>query len=931
MTVVDFAVWAYDSERSAIIWGNQTAADCWGVEGPDRFSDLPEAALAGLHGYLSLTEPFLLSFGGAHIRRFQIEKLSETLFLFTESSPPPELPLFLDRKNSTADGDSMLSTFDQTGRLVSRSHSASLQLPATDAQFTDRFINKDLGQVLWSKMAERDYAEGHYITNTIKGPRWHVVQLEKMATAEGGWLAQFREVDVDQFIKNEHVLRNALREQEVIFEHAGTGICFIQQSSDQPRVIMRCNSKFADIYGYTVEELIGQSSSILYQDQGSFQTLGGTAYPLLTEGALYTHKMKMKRKDGTLFWTQIKGTIISSTEPGLGYVWIVEDIDQQVKAEEALQLILHEQNLILDYAMVGIVFLKNRYVTRCNRRFEEMFGYQAGELSGSPSRQWYLTDEDWKAAGEACYAPLSRGDVFKKEMQLCCKDGIPIWCEVTSKAIDPQDMSKGSIWITMDITERKAADEALVKAQSELEQRVKERTAELAQANLDLHEEISERKMAEDRVRHMALHDALTGLPNRMLLEKRLGDALSKAERTHRNLAVLLIDLDRFKLINDSLGHHEGDQLLIEVAARLHSVVGGKDTVARLGGDEFVVVLHHVDGPDGVDEVIQKIQMKFKSEVKLALHSVSVTPSIGIAIYPEAGRNGTQLIKNADAAMYHAKASGRNCVQYFNRDLNDSLKERLLLETALSQALKQEQFELYYQPQVDVSRNCIIGVEALIRWNHPEKGVIPPDAFIPLAEESGMIIDIGSWVLHKACSQLARWRGMGYEKLSISVNLSALQVQRAAFVDEVAAVLREYHLPEHCLDLELTESVIMHNAEETIAALDHIHDLGIQISVDDFGTGYSSLSYLKRLPLDKLKIDRSFVQDITVDPDDAVICKTIISMAHNLNMEVIAEGVETKEQLKIIQDCGCEQYQGYLYSEPLPADQVTGLLQASCP
>lgn len=279
--------------------------------------------------------------------------------------------------------------------------------------------------------------------------------------------------------------------------------------------------------------------------------------------------------------------------------------------------------------------------------------------------------------------------------------------------------------------------------------------------------------------------------------------------------------------------------------------------------------------------------------------------------------------------MYHAKASGRNCAQYFNRSLDDSLKERISLENALNQALKLGQFELYYQPQLDVKSNRIIGAEALIRWNHPEKGMISPDAFIPLAEESGLIIDIGSWVLHQASDQLALWRKQGFDQLSVSVNLSALQVQKESFAKEVADVIREYGVPEACLDLELTESMIMRNAEETIAALDKIHNLGIQISVDDFGTGYSSLSYLKRFPLDKLKIDRSFVQDITVDTDDAMICKTIISMAHNLNLQVIAEGVETHAQLELLRDYGCEQYQGYLFAKPLPVEQMTKHLLAS--
>ena len=929
MTITDSAIWAYDVQRSAIIWGNQAAAGCWGVNKPDQLAEVDGREVHLLEDYLSADQPFELDFGSNKSRRFQTDKLSESIYLFSEVQSCPELKLSLDRTASSSDNNSMLSTFDQSGQLISRSHYATLRLPVADTLFIDRFVDKEQGMGLWRTMAEKDYAEGHFLTHTTDGPRWHIIQLNKSVAVNESWLVQLRELDIDQFIQNEHSLRNTLKEQEVIFEHAGTGICFIKDSQDHERKIIRCNRKFADIYDYRVEELIGQSSSILYPDFEAFSELGDSAYPSLMEGTLYTQKMKMKRKDGTLFWTQIRGNIISSNEPGLGYIWIVEDIDQQVKADEALKVILNEQNLILDYAMVGIVFLKNRSVTRCNQRFEEMFGYNAGELAGSSSRQWYLTEQDWKAAGNACYKPLSQGKVFQDEMLLSRKDGSPIWCEVTSKAIDPDDLAKGSIWITMDITERKAADVALARAHEDLELRVKERTKELAKANMDLLVEINERKMAEERVKHMALHDALTGLPNRLLLEERLENALSEAKSRQWQLAVLFIDLDRFKLVNDTLGHHEGDQLLVEVANRLHQVIGANDTVARLGGDEFVIVLNEIAGSAEINGVIEDIQQNFKPAVKLALQDMFVTPSIGVAIYPEDGETPVQLMKNADAAMYHAKASGRNCAQYFNRSLDDSLKERISLENALNQALKLGQFELYYQPQLDVKSNRIIGAEALIRWNHPEKGMISPDAFIPLAEETGLIVDIGSWVLHQASAQLAQWRKQGFEQLSVSVNLSALQVQKESFAKEVADVIREYGVPEACLDLELTESMIMRNAEETIAALDEIHNLGIQISVDDFGTGYSSLSYLKRFPLDKLKIDRSFVQDITVDTDDAMICKTIISMAHNLNLQVIAEGVETHAQLELLRDYGCEQYQGYLFAKPLPVEQMTEHLLAS--
>lgn len=919
------AIWAYNLQQSRILWGNQTAAQCWGVATPEQLVDLAPNSLQKLSDEMDRSDLFTLQFPSGERRRFHVEKLSGEVYLVSEIPGYPELTKTLQSHQSILDHNSLVSTYDEQGVLIERSGLAREMLAEDQLNFVDRFTDKDQALMVWQQLEHQDYFEGHYLTENPEGERWHIIQVSKILLADDGWIVQLRELDVDQFIQNEQQLRNTLCEQEVIFEHAGTGICFIQDGPNHDRQIMRCNRKFADIYGYTVDELINQNSSILYSNEGEYQKLGNSAYPKLMDGTLYTQRLRMKRKNGELFWTQIRGNIISTHQPGLGYIWIVEDIDEQVKSNRALESILKEQNLILDYAMVGIVFLKNRTVTRCNRRFEEMFGYDPGELDNSSSRQWYLTEDDWIEAGKACYEPLSEGKVYQGEMLLSRKDKTPVWCEVRSKAIDPANLSEGSIWITMDISKRKAAAEALAKAHDELEQRVAERTEELAHAISDLHMEINERKMAEERVKHMALHDALTGLPNRILLEERLESALRRAERGEHQIAVLFIDLDRFKMVNDSLGHHEGDQLLIEVGSRLHDIIRGADTVARLGGDEFVIVLDPLQTVEEVNHIVERIQSAFQREIKLALQHVFVTPSIGVALYPDDGETAIQLMKNADAAMYHAKDSGRNCAQFFNRGLDDSLKERITLENALYQALQDSQFELYYQPQVDVITQQVIGAEALIRWIHPEKGLIPPDAFIPLAEETGLIIDIGDWVLDNACQQLATWQ-QRIPGFVVSVNLSAMQVHQAQFVEKIKTTTARYPLTQDTLDLELTESMIMRNAEETISALDQLHELGIQISIDDFGTGYSSLSYLKRFPLDKLKIDRSFVQDITADTDDAMICRTIISMAHNLNLKVIAEGVETKEQLDLLREYGCELFQGYYYSRPLPVGEFNQLL-----
>ncbi len=923
----DIAIWGFDPKRPAVLWANRAACSLWQQ---NAFTEDEQPSLEQLQQFshaLSISETFRFAFDNQQ-HWFKAELLADHCFLITEVAAPV-LPYQQPEPTPLAAQRNLLSLYNQSGRLIDRSEEAERLLNEGETRFHERFLDPQEAEAIWQHLEITDYYEGACQMHSAQGVRWHVLNLSKRYISASDWQIQLREMDIDQFIRNEERLRSTLREQQVIFEHAGTGICFTKDLPDNYRQIVRCNHKFAEIYGYSTDELIGQSSAMLYASAEEYQYVGDAAYPRLGDGGLYSYRLKMKRKDGSLFWSEIRGKMISPQNPELGYIWIIEDINDYVQANQALKTVLNEHQLILDHAMVGIVFLKNRRVTHCNRRFEEIFGYDDGELHDSSSRQWYLSEHDWREAGRACYEPLSRGDVFKGEMLLSRKDGSPLWCEVSSKAIDPSDLDRGSIWITMDISERKAADAALARANEELEQRVESRTQELANAVQDLHQEINERRMAEERVKHMALHDALTGLPNRVLLEERLEQAVELAQRNSGQLAVLFIDLDRFKHINDSMGHHEGDQLLIQVANKLHDAVRSHDTVARLGGDEFVVVLNQVTSSEEVEQIIRQIQSSFQQEIRLALQDIYVTPSIGVAMYPNDGTSAIDLMKNADAAMYHAKDKGRNCSQFFNRGIDDSLKERVVLENALYQALKQQQFQLHYQPQVDVTSNRVIGAEALIRWRHPEKGLISPDAFIPLAEETGLIIDIGRWVLQEACQQLSRWCDQGMDDFVVSANLSALQVHQPEFVGDVQTIIDRSGVSPHLVDLELTESMIMRNAEETIAALKRLHNLGLQISVDDFGTGYSSLSYLKRFPLDKLKIDRSFVNDITADPDDAMICRTIISMAHNLNLKVIAEGVETHEQLSLLRNYGCELYQGYLFSRPVPADQISSMIAES--
>jgi diguanylate cyclase (GGDEF)-like protein/PAS domain S-box-containing protein len=436
-----------------------------------------------------------------------------------------------------------------------------------------------------------------------------------------------------------------------------------------------------------------------------------------------------------------------------------------------------------------------------------------------------------------------------------------------------------------------------------------------------------EQRGLNDRLAHQAHHDALTGLPNRVLLEDRLGVAISHAHRQGRPLAVLFLDLDQFKVINDSLGHSLGDRLLQAVAERLQAAVREGDTVARQGGDEFILLLPWIANAVDAAKVARKILEAIRQPFHLDGHDLYMTTSIGISVYPEDGETVAALIKNSDSALYRAKERGRDGVQLYTPAMNAQAAERLNLEGSLRRALPLGQFELYYQPVVDAARLQAVGVEALLRWRHPERGVLTPSDFINLAEVTGLIGQIGPWALRTACGQAKRWHDQGYRSLMLSVNVSARQFLEGDLVSQVASALDETGLDPALLELEITESLAMHRAEATSGTLGRLKGLGVRVAIDDFGTGYSSLAYLKRFPIDTLKIDRSFVQDIHTDPVAAAISRAVIVMAHTLKLRVVAEGVESEEQRDFLAANGCDYMQGYLFGRPVPATTCESLLR----
>ena len=436
------------------------------------------------------------------------------------------------------------------------------------------------------------------------------------------------------------------------------------------------------------------------------------------------------------------------------------------------------------------------------------------------------------------------------------------------------------------------------------------------------------RKLAEERVRHLAHYDELTGLPNRSLFNQRLSHALARVRRSGEPLALLFIDLDRFKNVNDSLGHDAGDRVLKETALRLRGCLREVDTVSRLGGDEFVVLIEGPPQLSDVAEVAQKILAALSRPVLIEPQEVHVSASIGISTCPGDSDDLQGLMKNADIAMYRAKEQGKNNYQFYSAQMNIHTVERLAMESDLRRALEREEFLLHYQPKVDLGTGAISGTEALLRWRHPLRGLVPPAEFIPLAEETGLIVPIGQWVLQTACAQNKVWQGEGLPHLRVAVNLSALQFSQESLPQDVARVLASTGLDAASLELEITESMVMRDAAQAVKLLDELKRMGVHLSIDDFGTGYSSLSYLKRFPIDSVKIDRSFVRDLPADADDAAITQAIIAMAHSLRLKVVAEGVETEPQEQLLRKQGCDEMQGYYYCKPLPGEALADRLQA---
>lgn len=593
--------------------------------------------------------------------------------------------------------------------------------------------------------------------------------------------------------------------------------------------------------------------------------------------------------------------LVQELEP----VWLISSLvarqmlDMQRFAEQSERSRMTERalwasetylNAILRYspALIAVKDL-NGNVVMASDHYKQLANIEDGSLIGKNAYDIYPKElvESLKSVEAAA---LDSGRPFETEVELLHKDGsLHTYLMVKFPLSDKSEEVFGVCTICTDVSDRKLAESALREQQS--------------------------------RLNYLAFHDALTSLPNRSLFYDRINHGIARAQRASSKLALMLLDVDRFKNINDSLGHDSGDLLLKAIAGRLNDGVRDMDTVARLGGDEFVVLLEGVHDLEDVRFVANKLLAQLSRPMEIAGHDISITASIGISVYPTDGEDTDELLKNADIAMYKAKEAGKNNCQFYAKGMSASAVNFLLLENDLRRGIEQDQLILHYQPQIDLASGALTGVEALVRWQHPERGLVSPAHFIPLAEETGLIVPLGEWVLKAACQQQKSWIDAGLNVPQMAVNLSTRQFRQRDFPGKVASVLRETGLPAQYLELEITESCAMEHASETINQLNQLNQMGLQLSIDDFGTGYSSLAYLKRFPIDKLKIDSSFIHDLPLDQNDAAIAKSIIGLAHNMQLTVVAEGVEQEHQVKWLCEQGCDQAQGFYYAKPMAAAQ----------
>ncbi len=675
-----------------------------------------------------------------------------------------------------------------------------------------------------------------------------------------------------------------LTQLRTIYETAPVGLCFIDRSMRYVSI----NRRLAEINGVPVEETVGRSIREIVADEAAARTIVALCNRAIETGMPIENVEVARKKDLIVLANYYPVRDHAGTVVGVNIV--VQDITERKRAEEKVRaserLLKAHLNSIPDIAWLKDS--ESRFIL-VNEPFGKACGKEPDELVGKTDFDAWPRDLAEKYRADDFEVMKSR--LQKRVEEPLAPIGGPVRLIETIKT--PIYNEEGAVIGTAGIAR-----------------------------------DTTERKRMEEEIRHMALHDPLTGLPNRRMFLDILNLEIAQARRHKKKLAVLFLDLDRFKEINDTLGHDVGDRLLMHVAGRFRNTLRESDTVARIGGDEFNMVLADITRSDAVSEIALKIVNSLGSPIVLNGHELHISTSAGISIYPDDSEEVETLLRYADIAMYDAKEHGRNTFRFYNPSINIRSLERMKLESYLRQAVKRGELSVLYQPLIDIKSKKICYAEALVRWNHPDRGILDPKEFIPLAEETGFITKIDEWVLRTVCRQAKSWKNSGLQSFCVTVNLSARQFQSPGLVQLIASVLRETGMPPSCLDLEVTESTAMSNVERTAGQLRELRDMEIHISIDDFGTGYSSLNYLKKLPIERLKIDKSFVQDIARDPDDRAIISAVTSMARKMGIRTVAEGVETEEQLEFLRLSKCDEAQGFLFSRPVPAEQFRDLVTA---
>jgi diguanylate cyclase (GGDEF)-like protein/PAS domain S-box-containing protein len=650
--------------------------------------------------------------------------------------------------------------------------------------------------------------------------------------------------------------------------------------TDSKGIIVWTNPAFTALSGYSAMEVLGTNRHLLNSGLQSEEITRPMREAFLL-GKMWHGEVVNHRKDGSVSFDEMTITPFASQSGEIThFIAINQDITQRKMAEAALLEAKEKYQALFEDAVVGIFqATPEGKLLNINRAFATMRGYESAEqLLAELSVDGRMTLIDPTRITEWRQELEKHGSIRSVEVEIRCRDG-------------------SRKWALMNIRARRNSDGVVV--------------------HDGTLEDITEHKAAQQRVYRLAYYDDLTGLANRALLRNRLNTAIAAASQPGCGAALLYLDIDRFKLINDSLGHSVGDLLLQQVAIRLKNEICEKDTVARAGGDEFLIVLTSAESVDQVTAIAARIVESLVGEFTIQGYSLSITCSLGISMFPQHGEDGETLIKNADVAMFAAKEQGRNSFCFFTSEMNTLVIERMSIENGLRSAIHKEELFLVYQPQFNISTGSVTGLEALIRWQHPERGLVMPDKFIQIAESSGLINPVGKWVLRTACAQMKRWQDEGCIKVPVAVNVSAVQFRHGGFLELIKSVLHETGLEPQYLELELTESLLLSSEDVMFEVLQDLKAMGVKLAIDDFGTGYSSLSYLRQFPLTKLKIDRSFIRDVAVNPDDAAIAAAILSMAKGLNLKVIAEGVEDEAQLSFLREHECDECQGYYFSRPL--------------